>query len=142
MGNTLLTPAAITREALRILHNKAMFIGSINKQYDSSFAKSGAKIGSDLKIRLPNQYTVRSGAVLNVQDTTEASTTLTVNKQRGVDFKFGSDELTMSLDDFSSRILEPAMAVLAANIENEVYTDAYRNVYNMVDSDGQALDFL
>jgi hypothetical protein len=141
MGNTLLTPAAITREALRILHNKAMFIGSINKQYDSSFAKSGAKIGSDLKIRLPNQYTVRSGAVLNVQDTTEASTTLTVNKQRGVDFKFGSDELTMSLDDFSSRILEPAMAVLAANIENEVYTDAYRNVYNMVDSDGQALDF-
>ncbi len=141
MGNTILTPTAVTREALRILHNKAMFIGSINKQYDSSFAKSGAKIGSDLKIRLPNQYTVRSGAVLNVQDTAETSTTLTVNTQRGVDFKFSSEDLTMSLDDFSSRILEPAMAVLAANIESEVYTAAYKAVYNMVNSDAAVIDF-
>jgi hypothetical protein len=119
-----------------------MFIGSINKQYDSSFAKSGAKIGNDLRIRLPNQYTVRSGAVLNVQDTSEQSVTLTVNNQRGVDFKFGSDELTMSLQDFSERILEPAMSVLAANIEAEVYGAAYRSVYNMVNNDGNAITFL
>jgi len=118
-----------------------MFIGSINKQYDSSFAKSGAKIGSDLKIRLPNQYTVRSGATLNVQDTSETSTTLQVNTQKGVDFKFSSDELTLSLQDFSERILEPAMAVLAANIENDVYTAAYKGVYNMVNSDTAAIDF-
>jgi hypothetical protein len=84
MSNTLLTPTAVTREALRILHQKANFIGSINRQYDDSFAKSGAKIGDSLKIRLPNQYSVRTGATLDVQDTTESSTTLQIATQKGV----------------------------------------------------------
>jgi hypothetical protein len=117
-----------------------MFIGSINRQYDDSFAKSGAKIGSDLKIRLPNQYTVRSGATLSTQDTTEESTTLTVNTQKGVDLNFTSVDLTLSLQDFSERILEPAMAVLAANIEADAFS-MYKSVYNMVDSDTAAIDF-
>ncbi|MHA1553101.1 MAG: P22 phage major capsid protein family protein, partial [Alphaproteobacteria bacterium] len=78
MSNTILTPTAVTREALRILHQKAHFIGTINRQYDDSFAKSGAKIGDSLKIRLPNQYTVRTGATLQVQDTAETSVTLQV----------------------------------------------------------------
>ena len=55
MANTLLTPTQVTREALRILHQKLRFVGSINRQYDDSFAKKGAKIGDTLKIRLPNQ---------------------------------------------------------------------------------------
>ena len=116
MANTILTPTAVTREALRILHQKLNFVGSINRQYDSSFANSGAKIGNNLSIRLPNQYTVRTGANLSTQDTTETSVTLPVNTQKGVDLTFTSNELTMSLDDFSARILDPAMAVLAANI--------------------------
>ena len=64
MPNTILTPTAVTREALRILHQKLNFVGSITREYDDSFAKSGAKIGDSLKIRLPNQYTVRTGATL------------------------------------------------------------------------------
>ena len=75
MANTLLTPTAVTREALRILHQKLNFVGSITREYDDSFAKSGAKIGDSLKIRLPNQYTVRTGATLSAQDTTENSVT-------------------------------------------------------------------
>lgn len=86
---------------------------------DDSFAKSGAKIGDSLKIRLPNQYSVRTGAVLSVQDTTEVSTTLQIATQKGVDLNFTSAELTLSLDDFSDRILEPAMSVLAAAIESD-----------------------
>jgi hypothetical protein len=69
MSNTILTPTAVTREALRILHQKLNFVGNIVREYDDSFAKSGAKIGDTLKIRLPNQYTVRTGASLNAQDT-------------------------------------------------------------------------
>lgn len=128
MSNTILTPTAVTREALRILHQKLNFVGSINRQYDDSFAKSGAKIGDSLKIRLPNQYTVRSGAVLNVQNTAETSTTLQIATQKGVDLNFSSSELTLSLDDFSKRVLEPAMAVLAANIESDAMS-MYKDVY-------------
>ena len=139
MPQTLLTPTAVTRSALAILHQKCNFIGNINRQYDDSFAKSGAKIGDSLKIRLPNQYTVRSGATLSAQEITESSTTLQVATQVGVDLNFTSDELTLDLDDFSSRILEPAMAVLAANIESTVYAGCYKAVNNMIDGDGAAL---
>jgi hypothetical protein len=135
MPNTLLTPTAVTREALRVLHQKARFVRGINRQYDDSFAQSGAKIGDSLKIRLPNQYTVRSGATLSAQDTTEVSTTLQVATQKGVDLNFTSVELTLSLDDFSKRILQPAMAVLAAAIEADALA-MYKDVYNIVGTAG------
>ena len=137
MSNSLLTPTAVTREALRILHQKLNFVGNINRTYDDSFAQSGAKIGDSLKIRLPNEYTVRTGANLSTQATTETSTPLQVATQKGVDVSFSSAELTLSLDDFSSRILEPAMSVLAANIEADALT-MYQDVYNIVDQDGTA----
>ena len=137
MANTILTPSAVTREALRVLHQKLNFVGNINRQYDSSFAKEGAKIGDSLKVRLPNEYTVRTGATLSAQDTTETSTTLQVSTQKGVDLNFTSADLTMSLDDFSKRILDPAMSVLAANIEADAL-NMYKDVYNLVDQDATA----
>lgn len=129
MANTLLTSTAVTREALRILHQKCNFIGSINRQYDDSFANSGGKIGDSLKIRLPNQYTVRTGLNMAAQETTESSTTLQIATVKGVDLNFTSQELTLSLDDFSSRIIEPAMSVLAANIESDALSMRL-DVYN------------
>lgn len=124
MSSTILTDLKITRAALAILHQKLNFIGTINRQYDDSFAKTGAKIGESLKIRMPNQYTVTSGKTLNVQDTVETNQTLTVATQKGVHTTFSSAELTMSLDDFSDRILEPAMTTLAAAIEADAMTMA------------------
>jgi hypothetical protein len=133
MPNTILTPTAVTREALRILHQKLNFVGNIVREYDSSFAQSGAKIGDSLKIHLPNQYTVTTGATLTTQDTTESSTTLQVATQKHVGMTFSSAELTLSLDDFSKRIIEPAMTVLAANVEADalaMYKDIYQSVWN------------
>lgn len=135
MTNALLTSQIITREALRILHQKLNFIGNINRQYDDSFAKSGAKIGSSLRIRLPNQYVVRNGPTLNAQDTTEQFTTLNVTTQKGVDLNFSSVELTLTLDDFSKRILEPAMSVLAAAMEADAF-NMVKDVYNSVNNIG------
>lgn len=140
MANSILTPTAVTREALRILHQKLNFIGSINRQYDDSFAKSGAKIGDSLKIRMPNQYTVRTGKTIDVQDTAETSQTLTVATQKGVDVNFSSADLTLSLDDFSKRILDPAMAVLAANVEYDAMS-MYKDVYNSVWASGSTLAY-
>lgn len=138
MANSILTPTAVTRKALQILHQKLNFIGSINRQYDDSFAKSGAKIGDSLKIRLPNEYVVRTGATLSTQDTTELSTTLQVATQKGVDLTFSSTELTLSLDDFADRIIEPAMSVLAANMEADALSMAL-DVYQAVNNVGAPL---
>jgi len=131
MANTLLTPTMITREALRILHQYLNFIGKVNRQYDDRFAQTGAKIGDTLQIRLPNQYTVRTGRTIDVQDTVESKLDLVVGTQKGVDMSFTSVDLTLDLDDFSERILEPAMSVLAANIESD-FMSVYKDVYNEV----------
>lgn len=138
MANTILTPTAVTREALAVLHQKLNFIGSINRQYDSSFAKDGAKIGDSLKIRLPNEYTVRSGINMATQDTTEQSTTLQVASVKGVDLNFSSQDLTMSLQDFSDRIIKPAMSVLASTIEADALSMA-NDVYQVVNNIGSAM---
>jgi len=135
MGNTLLTSDIITRKALQVLHAKLNFIGSINRSYDDQFANDGGKIGESLRIRLPNKYTVRTGKTINVQDTTNQSVTLTVATQKGVDMNFSSRELTMSIDDFTERHIEPAMSVLASNIEADALTMAL-DVYNMVGTVG------
>ena len=140
MANNLLTPQMITREALRILHQKLNFIGSINRQYDERFANDGAKIGDTLQLRLPNQYTIRSGPALSAQDTVEQKLDLVVNNQKGVDINFGSAELTLSLDDYAERILEPAMAVLAANIEADAMV-MYKDVYQQQANLGSAMVF-
>lgn len=140
MPNSILTPTAVTREALRILHQKLNFVGRIKRDYDDSFAKTGARIGDSLKIRLPNEYTVRTGATLSAQDITEISTTLQVATQKGVDLNFTSVDLTLSLDDFSKRILDPAMSVLAANIEADAL-NMMLDVYNNVNNVGSAITF-
>lgn len=133
MANTILTPTMVTREALVILHQKLNFVGSINRGYDDSFAIPGAKIGDTLKIRLPNQYTVRTNATLSTQTTSETSVTLQVSNQYGVDTSFTSADLTLSLQDFSERILDPAMSVLAANIENAAF-NMVNDVYQTIDN--------
>jgi hypothetical protein len=130
----------VTREALRILHQKLNFVGSINRAYDDSFAVKGAKIGNTLNIRLPNQYTVRTGATLSTQDTTETNVQLQVSTQKGVDLNFTSVDLTLSLDDFGKRILDPAMAVLAANIEADAMS-MFKSVWNQVNNTGAAITF-
>ena len=134
MANTIKTLEAgdITREALAILHNNLIFTKRINKQYDDRFAVSGAKNGGTLLIREPNQFTVRSGQVIDTQDVTESTQTLTLATQRGVDVNFSSVELTLSMDDFSTRILTPAMSRLAAEVDSINLTAAKNGIYNHV----------
>ena len=143
MANSILTPTVITREALRVLHGKLSFIGNVNRQYDDRFAKSGAKIGTTLNIRMPPKYTVRTGATASYQDHTERSTPLTVNSQAGIDVSFTSVELTMSLDEFSYVVLEPAMSQIAAHVENACLSDAFDlvNNYNGLTTTSGQIDF-
>src|SRR3990167_10975164 len=96
MSNTLKFTDMVAREALAIAHEKTQFIGTVDRQYDDSFGKSGAKIGSTLRVRNPNQYTRRQGSrVMDVQDQNEATQTITVATQDGVDMRFNSSELAL-----------------------------------------------
>jgi len=135
MANSLLTIDMITRKALQILENNLVITRNVNRQYDDSFAVEGAKIGSTLRIRLPDRALVTDGAALQVQDDNEQFTTLSVSSQKHIGVNFTSAELTMQLDDFADRVLKPRISQLAASIDADV-ANAYKSIGQSVGTPG------
>lgn len=103
------------------------------------FAQPGNKGGQSVSIRLPARYTTRTGAVINEQPDTETYTPLVFTVPMGVDLTFTTYERTFSLDNFSDRVILPAMTQLANSIDNYVYTQCFLSVYNAVGTPGTAL---
>jgi hypothetical protein len=135
MGNSLLTIDMITRKSLEVLENNLVISRNVNRQYDDSFATEGAKIGSALRIRLPDRALVTDGAALQVQDDNEQHTTLTVSSQKHIGINFTSAELTMQLDDFAERVLKPRVSQLAASVDADV-ANAYKAIGASVGTPG------
>ena len=135
MANSILTIDMITRKALEILENNLVLTRTVNRQYDDSFAVEGAKIGSTLRIRLPDRALVTDGAALQVQDDNEQFTTLSVSSQKHIGVNFTSAELTMQLDDFAERVLKPRISQLASSIDADV-ANSFKSVYNSVGTPG------
>lgn len=146
MSNTLKFTDMVAREALAIAHEKAQFIGTTDRQYDDSFGKTGWKIGNALRVRNPNQYTRRQGSrVMDVQDQNEATQTITVATQDGVDMRFNSAEMALDTDSpsevaaFSKRYIEPAVSVLVSGIEADYIAYATKATANLAGTAGTAL---
>jgi hypothetical protein len=138
VSNSFLKPSAITAECLRILHNNLAFVGNIDKQHDKETTFGGQKRGSTLRIRLPNQYTVRETWAINAQDQSEASVSLVIGQIRGVDMNFSDADLALEINEFSKRFIQPAMSVLATKIDHYCYGKAVEATYNLVGTAGTA----
>ena len=135
MSNTLLTPTQVLRESLRVLHNNLVFVKNVNKEYSKEFAISGAKVGTTVNVRLPNQYYVSKQTALQAQNTTESTAPVTLSTNYQVGLNFTQAELTLSLDDFSKRIITPAMARLASQIDVDGL-GLFSSVYNCAGTAG------
>lgn len=143
MANATSTIDMVTREALRIAHEKIQFIGTVDRQYDDSFGKTGAKIGSTLRVRKPNQYTRTTGSrVMDVQDQQETTATITVATQDHVDMRFNSAELALTIDEISRRYIEPAVSQLISGIEADFLAFATKSTYNVAGTAGTAITSL
>ena len=115
-NNTLLTPSIISKETLVILSNNLVAAGKVNRKFENQFVK----IGTTLTIRKPNRYKVSSGPGLQIQDSVEPSTSITISNQRHVDIQFSSQELTLVVEEFSERYLKPAVEPLVNQIDYDV----------------------
>jgi hypothetical protein len=135
VANSLLTIDMITRKSLEILENSLVLTRNVNRQYDDSFAVEGAKIGSTLRVRLPDRALVTDGAALQVQDDNEQFTTLSVAQQKHIGVNFTTAELTMQLDDFAERVLKPRVSQLASSIDADV-ANAYQTIFQSVGTPG------
>jgi hypothetical protein len=143
MSNSLLTIDMVARETQRVAHEAASFIATTDRQYDPSFAKTGAKIGSALRVAMPNQFTRRQGSrVMDVQDVAESNGTITLATQDGVDMRFNSAELALSIDEFSKRYIDPAVKQLISGIEADYLAMATKATYNVAGTAGTAITSL
>lgn len=129
--NTLLTPSIITKETLVILENNLVAAGKVNRQFENQFVK----IGTTLTIRKPNRFKVVKGPALQIQDITEPSTSISISNQAHVDFQFSSQELTLTIEEFSERYCKPAAVELANTVDYDVLTN-FDQVFNLVGTPG------
>ena len=148
MSNVFVVTDLVAKESLRIAHEKAQFIGTVDRQYDSSFTYDPGRgaHGQTLRVKSPNMYTRRQGSrVMAVQDQAEASQTITVATQDGVDMRFNSAELIQSVDsdgafdELSRKYIQPAISSLVSGIEADFLAYATKATYNCAGTAGSAL---
>lgn len=133
MSNTTLTADIIAKEAVMILENNCVMGGLVYRGYEEEFDKNvnGYKVGETVSVRRPADFTVRSGATAAVQDVVEGKIPVTVDLQKGIDFKFTSQDLTLQIKDLSERVIKPAMVQLCNQIDRDILS-LYSEVPNHV----------
>ena len=139
--NTTLTADIIAKAAVMQLDNNLVMGKKVFRGYESEFKKNinGYEVGSTITIRRPMDFTVRDGAVMDVQDVTEGYLTMAVDKRKGVDFEFTSQDLTLNIKQLSDRIIKPAMIQLANQIDTDLMA-LYKDVNNWVGTAGQTVN--
>jgi hypothetical protein len=136
MANNLLTISKITNEALMVLENELTFTSEVDRNYDDQFAVVGAKIGNTVNVRRPGRFIGTVGPALNVEDFNETSSPVTLSTQFHVDTQFSTQDLALSLDMFSDRVLKPAVAAIANKIDRDGLSMATLNTANIVGTPG------
>jgi hypothetical protein len=142
MSNTTLQADVVAKAALAILENELGWVGDLYRAPEEEFSNSvnGYKVGDTIRIRRPADFTVRSGATMDLQDVIEGRTTLTVDQQIGVDFSFTSSDLTLKIEDLSERVMKPAMSAIVNYMAKDVATVMYQGAYNWVGTAGTAIN--
>jgi hypothetical protein len=119
MANTLLTNSVITFEALDVLENTDAALIHINSEYSNDFEFGGAVLGQTLRIRKPPRYLGRLGQAAQIEAITETEVPLTLSFQRGVDTQVSSQQLTLDIDNYRTRVLKPQIARLSNLIDQD-----------------------
>ena len=138
MANTLLTISKITNEALMVLENELTFTSEVNREYDDQFAVVGAKIGATVNVRRPGRFIGAAGPALNIEDFNETSIPVTLTTQWQTATQFTTQDLALSLDMFSDRVLKPQVAAIANKIDRDGLVMAKNNTANFVGTVGTA----
>ena len=131
MANTIVTPSIIAKEALVQLKNSCVMANLVHREYKKEFVK----VGDTVSIRKPVKFYTADGATRVNQDVEEKTTSITIDQRKHVSWSFSSQDLTLSIEQYSERYIKPAMITLAQTIDTSVLS-MYRNVFNSVGAPG------
>ena len=146
MANSYKFIDMVARESLMELHEGSRLLGTVDRQYDDSFGKAGAKIGDTLRVRNPNEFTIRSGNAISISPITETTQSITLNSLKGVDMEFNHVDLTLKTDDpkqvadFTRRYIRPAISKLVSVIEYEALAYYTKATAQTVGTAGSAIN--
>ena len=135
MPNTFLTPDIIAREALMVLRNNAVMANLVHRDYSREFV---AGVGDTITIRKPATFTANEfDGEIEVQDATENSATVVMDKHLDVSFAVTSEQMALDIEDFSAQLLVPAMQAFLDKIDGYILGLA-KDVTNSVTATGDA----
>lgn len=131
MANALITSAIIAKEGLMQLENSCVAGNLVHRDYKKEFVK----VGETVSVRKPVKFKAVSGATRSNQDVTEGKTTITIDERWHQSWKFSTNDLTLSVEQYSERYIQPAMIDLAQKVDSAV-CDLYKDVWNFSGTPG------
>lgn len=132
MPNTLITPSMIAKEALMQLENNLVLANNVHREYVKEF--TGGQ-GATVSIRRPVKFQTSNGATMVTQDVDEKSTNITVDQRKHVGWEFSTQDLTLSIEEYSERYIKPAAITLAQTVDRSIAA-LYSSVWNSVGTPG------
>lgn len=125
MSNTLLTPSIIAKEALAQLYAQTVMANLVHRDFSNEFV---AKVGDTITVRKPATFTAQEfTSTISVQNATESSVAVKMDKHLDVSFEVTSQEMTLKVEDFSKQFLVPAMKAFAQKIDGYLLA-LYKNI--------------
>ena len=131
MANQFLTTSQVLQRSLPVFRNNLEFSRKTLNQYSDEFARAGAKVGATVNARKPPKYRGRYGNAIDVEDIQETPVPITVDKLFGVDLEYDDVALTLSMDNFQDRYIDPVMARIANEVD-ATGMELYKDIYNFV----------
>jgi hypothetical protein len=131
MANTLITPSIIAKEALMQVENNIVMGKLVHREYKREFVKTGATVS----IRKPVKFVASDGATRVNQDVQEANTPFIIDKRKHVSWGFSTQDLTLTIEEYSDRYIKPAAIALANQIDADL-TALYKRVSHYVGTAG------
>lgn len=125
MPNAIITPTIIAKEAIMQLENNLVLGNNVHREYKKEFVK----VGNSVNVRMPVDFTVTDGATRSNQDVVEKNSTVKVDKRKHVSWKFSTQDLTLSVEEYSERYIKPAMIRLGNQVDADIAA-LYKYVYH------------
>ncbi|MBE5877695.1 MAG: P22 coat protein [Lachnospiraceae bacterium] len=137
MPNTILTPQIIANEALMVLEANLTMAGLVHRDYSDEFVN----VGDTITVRKPAKFVAQNfTGKVNVQDITEGSIPVKMDRHRDVTVHVTSKQMTLDIKDFSSQVVAPAMQAIAQAIDVDLLAVGIEKAGKTVTSDTAATD--
>lgn len=137
IGGKLLTSDLILKEAMWQFKNNLVACKRVYRDLESKVVNG---VGNSVSVKKPFRVKSTEGRTLGVQPLVDNTVTITINRQRNVGLKFTVQDMTLSIEDFSTRYIQPAVGEIATQMELSVF-EAARSAYFMTGTVGADLSY-